>query len=221
MLEERERERRENNQTLSEDQTRFQDRNSIQHILSRITARTCRDTSNPAVWLLQSIRTNITHWDKIKVRLGIDSVIPFDSVIQINSLGVCLGESHIFLPTFFLSLFFQFCLFVCLFAFFRNRNFIFLFFSFSSDLLLFCCVFPSFLCRCGSDCYELERGRNMKLGPITGNDVQVHPKKHDPSQPDGGAVIKAPMYNFGKATLHMQTDLKFDAQGQLSVPYKL
>lgn len=31
----------------------------------------------------------------------------------------------------------------------------------------------------------------MKLGPITGNDVQMLPKKHEPNRPDGGAVIKA------------------------------
>ncbi len=29
----------------------------------------------------------------------------------------------------------------------------------------------------------------MKLGPITGNDVQMLPKKHERNQPDGGAVI--------------------------------
>lgn len=32
----------------------------------------------------------------------------------------------------------------------------------------------------------------MKLGPITGNDVYVLPKKYEADQPDGGAVLKAP-----------------------------
>lgn len=57
----------------------------------------------------------------------------------------------------------------------------------------------------------------MKLDLITGNDVHVLPKKHDPNQPDDSAVINATKQNFGKATLLMLIDWKIDAHVQLSV----
>ena len=46
----------------------------------------------------------------------------------------------------------------------------------------------------------MEWDRNMKLGPITGNDVQILLKEYDSNRPHGGAVINAQTRDFGKAT---------------------
>ncbi len=56
-------------------------------------------------------------------------------------------------------------------------------------------------CHCGSNSLELEQAGNMKLGPTTGNDVQMLPKKHERNWPDGGAVVHVQKCNFGKATV--------------------
>lgn len=50
----------------------------------------------------------------------------------------------------------------------------------------------------------------MKLGPTTGNDVQMLFKKHNPDQPEDGAEIKAKNCNFGKASCG-PIDMKFDS----------
>lgn len=59
----------------------------------------------------------------------------------------------------------------------------------------------------------------MKLGPITGNCVQVVPKRCDPNRPHGGATIKGKQCNFGNKTENKVSliDLKFVTQVQLMV----
>ena len=47
------------------------------------------------------------------------------------------------------------------------------------------------VCRLSSNSRELEWARNLKLGPMIGNDVHQLLLKYEPSQPDGGAVTKA------------------------------
>ena len=42
-----------------------------------------------------------------------------------------------------------------------------------------------------SNSCELEWARNLKHGPMIGNDVHQRLLKYEPSQPDGGAVTKA------------------------------
>ena len=47
---------------------------------------------------------------------------------------------------------------------------------------------------------ELEWAKNIKLGTITGNDVQMLLKEYYINRPHGGAVINAQTRDFGKAT---------------------
>ena len=55
-----------------------------------------------------------------------------------------------------------------------------------------CAVFLLFVvCRLSSNSRELELARNLKLDWMIGNDVHQRLLKYEPSQPDGGAVIKA------------------------------
>lgn len=72
--------------------------------------------------------------------------------------------------------------------------------------------------------HELEQMKSMSFfSPLTVSDVHVLPKKYDPNLLDGGAVIEVQKCNFWKGyTPHNGnlTDLKFDTQVQLYVPYK-
>ena len=45
--------------------------------------------------------------------------------------------------------------------------------------------------RLSPNSHELELARNLKLGPMIGNDVHQFLLKYEPSQPHGGAVTKA------------------------------
>ena len=55
------------------------------------------------------------------------------------------------------------------------------------------------VCRLSSNSRELEWARNLKLGPMIGNDVHQLLLKYEPSQPHGSAVTKAWKCIFGKA----------------------